>query len=387
MRIKERYELAEELRGRYWGAGREEKAEILDAFCLTTGYERKYGIKVLRGRQRKASRGQRRAARRRRYGREFGLALKVLWEAAGYICAERLQPFLSDLALLLERHGQLELEEATKQLLSTASVATVERHLAQLRRRLVGRRLSQTKPGTLLRREVPVIVGKWKELDQPGYLELDLVSHSGETASGEWINTISAVDLCTGWTERVAVMGKGEAVIMPALDQIREQLPFPLIGLHPDNGSEFLNWHVLRYCQARGIQLSRSRPGHKNDNCHVEQKNWTLVRRLIGYQRLDTLPQLQWLNHLYTDLLRPYNNCFQPVMKLMAKEVVGQRTIKRYDTPTTPFQRLIPTGAADPAKILTLTQLYTQISPLTLKRQIDRRLAAMPLAHEVTVSA
>ena len=386
MRIKERYELAADLRVRYLAAGRQERSEILNAYCLAAGYERKHGLRVLGGRKRLPLSGLRRR-RKARYGLQFQAALKILWETAGYICSDRLQPFLPDLIPLLERHGQLKIDQATKELLLSASLSTVERNLVPMRRGLITRKLSQTKPGALLRRQVPVIVGRWRELDRPGYLEIDLVSHSGEVAAGDWVNTICATDLSTGWTERVAVMGKGQVGVLAAVRQIRQQLPFPLLGLHPDNGAEFLNWHLVTYCQLEEIALSRSRPEHKNDNAHVEQKNWTLVRRLIGYQRLDTVPQLAWLNRLYGDLLRPYNNCFQPVMKLIAKEAVGQRTVKRYDRPTTPLQRLLDSGAADPAKITTLVELYTAVSPLTLKRQIDRRLAAMPATLEVAVSA
>jgi hypothetical protein len=387
MRIEARYELAKDLGERYWVAGRRGRSELLDSFCLATGYNRKYALAVLRGKQRRKT-GRARRPRPRRYGPGFQRALKVLWEAAGYICSQRLQPFLPDLVPLLERHGQLQLDEETRALLVSASRATVERSLAPLRRSLVTRRLSQTKPGTLLRREVPVIVGRWRELDVPGYLEIDLVSHSGEVAAGDWINTICATDLCTGWTERVAVMGKGQETVLAAIDQIRAQLPFLLLGLHPDNGSEFLNWQLVRYCQREPkVMLARSRPDHKNDNAHVEQKNWTLVRRLIGYDRLDTPAQLAWLNTLYTDLLRPYNNCFQPVLKLTGKQVVDGRTRRKYDHPFTPLRRLLDAGAADPVKITALIELYTNVSPLTLIRQIDRRLAAMPATLEVTQSA
>ena len=206
-------------------------------------------------------------------------------------------------------------------------------------------------------------------------------------AAGEWIWTLCATDLSTGWTERMAVMGKGQTRIVAALERIQRELPFPLLGLHPDNGSEFINWHLLHWCRQTGILLSRSRPEHKNDNCNVEQKNWTLVRRLIGYQRLDTPDQMQWLDSLYSDLLRPYNNCFQPVMKLTGKASVGNQVRKHYDQPTTPLQRVLNSGLADPDKIQDLVALYTTASPLTLKRQIDRRLAAMPATLGVFQSA
>ena len=392
MRIRDRYELAGELQARYRDANKRERGELLNAFCLATGYERKHAIKVLGGRRRKSPISIVRP-RRRRYGLAFQKALKVAWEAAGYICSERLQPFVPDLILLLKRHGQLDTDEATEALLVTASVSTVERNVAQLRRGLVARRMSQTKPGSLLRRQIPVIVGQWKEIDKPGYLEVDLVSHSGEFAVGEWIWTLCATDLSTGWTERVPVMGRGQLAVVAALERIYGQLPFPLLGIHPDNGSEFINYHLVKYCEGDAevgrppIILSRSRPHHKNDNAHVEQKNWTLVRRLIGYQRLDTPEQLVCLDALYTELLRPYNNCFQPVMKLLRKESDGQRTRRIYDRPTSPLRRVLDSGAADPQKIGDLIELYTAVSPLNLKRKIDRRLAAMPSALQVTASA
>lgn len=382
MRVGERYELAKELRERYARADRAGRSQILDAFCLASGYGRKHAIKVLRGRVRKLVGPARR--RQRRYGLPFREALRVLWEASGYICSERLQPFLPSLLPLLERHQQLTVTPATRELVLSASVATIERNLVDLRRGLVARKMSQTKPGSLLRRQIPVVVGQWKELDEPGYLEIDLVSHCGEFATGLWINTLCATDLSTGWTERVAIVGHGQVAVVAAIKQVRAQLPFRLRGLHPDSGAEFINNNLFDYCQAEQIAVSRSRPYHKNDNAHVEQKNWTLVRRLIGYQRLDTPAQLAWLNQLYTDLLRPYNNCFQPVMKLIKKERVDQRIRKIYDRPTTPLQRVLSSGQTDATKVRALTELYTLVSPLTLKRQIDRRLAAMPVALQVS---
>ena len=378
MRIADRYELAHELGAQYWAAGKRDRGRILDAFCLATGYHRKYAIAILRGRKRVAVRSRRR--RRRRYVSAFDDALRICWEASGYLCAERLQPFLSELAPLLIQHGQLHIDEPTRRLLESASVSTVERRLHGFRRSSVGRRMAQTKPGGLLRRRIPAVVGHWRDDDVPGYLEIDLVSHSGEVAVGTFLFTLSAVDLSTGWTERIPIMGKGQRGVVAAIERMREQLPFRLRGLHPDTGSEFINHHLFAYCQEHHVEFSRSRPYHKNDNAHVEQKNWTLVRRLIGYQRLDTPEQQVWLDALYTDLLRPYANCFQPVMKLVGKESVGTRVRRVYDTPTTPLRRLLLSHAGDIARLQPLVDLYTTTSPLTLKRRLDRRLAAAPTA-------
>ena len=385
MRVGDRYELAAELADRYRSGSRRDRTAMLDAFCLATGYHRKYAIAVLRGRRRVAVR--RHVARARRYGPDFQRALLVAWEASGYVCSERLQPFLPELVPLLEQHQHLRVDDTTRELLLQASVSTVERALAPKRKSLVGRRMAQTKPGTLLRRQIPALVGSWKAEDVPGYLEIDLVSHSGEYAAGTFLYTLSTVDLATGWTERIPLLGKGQTGVVAGLDRIREQLPFRLRGLHPDTGSEFINFHLFHYCKDRGIELTRSRPYHKNDNCHVEQKNWTLVRRLIGYDRLDTPDQQAWLDAFYSDDLRPFANCFQPVMKLVGKETIGQRTRRLYDTPKTPLRRLLDDYAShvDLNRLRPLTELYTAASPLTLKRRIDRRLAALPVhlgAHE-----
>ena len=379
MRVGDRYELAAELADRYRSGSRRDRTAMLDAFCLATGYHRKYATAMLRGRRRVAVR--RRGARTRRYGPEFQRALVVAWEASGYVCSERLQPFLPELVPLLEQHQDLSIDDGTRDLLLQASVSTVERALAPQRRHQVGRRMAQTKPGTLLRRQIPALVGSWKAEDVPGYLEIDLVSHSGGYAAGTFLHTLSTVDLATGWTERIALLGKGQTGVVAGLDRIREQLPFRLRGLHPDTGSEFINMNLFTYCRERGIEFTRSRPYHKNDNCHVEQKNWTLVRRLIGYDRLDTPAQQAWLDAFYTEDLRPFANCFQPVMKLVGKETVGQRTRRLYDTPKTPLRRLLDdySGHVDLNRPRALTDLYTSVSPLTLKRRIDRRLAALPV--------
>ncbi len=379
MRVADRYELGSDLRKRYGAATRAERRSILDAFCVATGYNRKDAGGVLRCPQTRVA-VCRRVPRRRVYGILVREALTVAWEASGYVCSERLQPFLGELVPLLEQHGDLTIDTATRALLLAASVSTVERTVARVRRSTTTRRMSQTKPGTLLRRQIPALVGHWKTEDIPGYLEIDLVSHSGEFAAGTFLYTLSVVDLCTGWTERVPILGKCQSEVVAALDRVRLQLPFRLLGIHPDTGGEFINHQLFAYCQEHGIVFTRSRPFHKNDNCHVEQKNWTLVRRLIGYDRLDTPAQQAWLDAFSTDLLRPFANCFQPVMKLIAKEAREQRTRRVYDTPATPLRRLLDGHAdhIDFSRLTALTDLYSSTSPLTLKRPIDRRLAAMP---------
>ena len=381
MRIGARYELANEMATLYCTVGRAEKGLLLDHFCGVTGYNRKYALSLLGGRQRR-----RRSARRRLlYGAKVQTALATLWEAAGYICAERLRPFLPELLDSLERHRALVVDAETRAKLSRISVATLKRRLKKLAVLVRGRRMSTTRPGSLLRRQIPVELSGF-DRDVAGYLEIDLVAHCGDSGAGQFIYTLCATDLATGWTERVAVLGKGQALIVAAIEQIQAQLPFALRGLHSDNGSEFLNAMLLNWCKERAVAFTRGRPYRKNDNAHVEQKNWTLVRKLIGYSRLETPEQLAWLNALYAELLRPYNNCFQPVMKLVEKARRNGVLTKHYDIPKTPLRRVLAVGESCPM-LGELEQLAQTTNPLALKRRIDRSLAAMPHALEVHRSA
>ncbi len=256
MRIRERYELAEELRSRYRGSGWVERGQLLDSFCLATGYGRKYAIKVLKGRRRRSVR--KRVPRTKRYVPGFRSALKMCWEASDYLRSQRLQPFLPDLAQILVRHDQLTCSAETIELLASASVATVERKLHEFRRVLVGRRMSQTKPGGLLRREIPVVVGRWRDLDTPGYLETHLFSYSGEVAAGDWIRISWDTNLSGDWIDRMAITGKGQTRMVAALKRIQHHLPLPLLERPSNNGSEFISWHQSRrLCFHRAVHVKR----------------------------------------------------------------------------------------------------------------------------------
>jgi hypothetical protein len=374
--VDSRYRLAERLRKRYVRASKVQRGVLLSAFCDATGYNRRYAMSVLRGRERR--RRQTPRGRQPTYGTDFTDAVRLLWEATCYVCAERLQPFAAELADILVRHQQLEVSAEVWAQLEAASLSTFERHLRQLRVELRGRRRIQGgRPGAVLRREIPVLVGDWKKLDRPGYVEVDLVSHCGPYEPGEWAYTLTVTDISTGWTELTAVMGKGQAGVLSALDQTRERLPFVLRGIHTDNGSEFLNEHLVRYCGGRHIAFTRGRPNYKNDNPHVEQKNGNLVRRFAGYHRFDTPVLLGWLADLYTEL-GPFANLFLPVMKLVGREQVNGRTRKLYDRPATPLQRVLASGASSPDRLAPAIRLYAELSPLTIKRDIDRHIAALP---------
>jgi transposase InsO family protein len=305
--------------------------------------------------------------------------LGLLWESTGYICAERLKPFLPDVISSLRAHHQIQLDPVTEDLLLSASVSTVRRNLRTMRD-TSGWGRPQLRPATRLRADVPVKLRGQKVLDRPGFMEIDLVSHSGRWATGSWLYTLSATDLCSGWSELIPVMTKGQEPVLEAVRRMQRQVPFELTALHIDNGYEFLNDDLIRFCAESGIELSRGRPHHKNDNPHVEQKNGYLVRRLVSNHRLDNMEQWEWLDQLYTSLLRPFNNCFQPVMKRIGQVATGSRIRRLHDVPKTPLQRLLDSGANLPQGIDDLVALYTGLSPLTLKRQIQAHMSRMPAA-------
>jgi len=230
-----------------------------------------------------------------------------------------------------------------------------------------------TKPGSLLKSSIPIrTFADWQE-DRPGFLEVDLVSHCGESTEGFYLTTLCAVDVASGWSECVGVWGKGQERVGGAVHRLRQRLPFPLLGLDSDNGSEFINQHLYNYCKRERITFTRSRSYKKNDSCHVEQKNWSVVRRLIGYDRYSSKAALEALNRVY-DLTRLYVNFFQPVMKLVEKTRHGARVHKVYDTAQTPYQRLLNARVLTETKRQELAATYYRLNPVTLLRQINNNL-------------
>ena len=230
--------------------------------------------------------------------------------------------------------------------------------------------LSTTKPGTLLKRAIPIrTYTPWDE-ERPGFLEIDLVAHCGETTEGQYLNTVTATDIATGWTECLAIPNKTQAAVSEAVQELRKRLPFPLLGLDSDNGSEFINDTLLRYCQSEQITFTRSRPYHKNDQAHVEQKNWSVVRHTIGYDHLETQEELALLRLIYADLRR-YINFFQPVLKLIGKDQVDGKTNKKYDQATTPYRRVLALNQLPIEVKARLTSIYVQLNPVTLRTSID----------------
>jgi len=367
-------EYTEAIRGRYLRALRKEKGRILDEFTKVTSYHRKAVIRLLH-RQNQPVKNKKRG-RSRQYSAAVVGSLRFAWEATDRLCSKRLQPFLPELVQVLRRHGESTMSAEIEAQLCRMSPSTIDRLLKPWRR-LGGRRpFSTTKPGSLLKSSIPIrTFADWEE-NHPGFLEVDLVPHCGESAEGFYLNTLSAVDVATGWSECVGVWGKGQERVGGAVHHLRRRLPFPLLGLDSDNGSEFINQHLFAYCQREKITFTRSRSYKKNDSCHVEQKNWSVVRRLIGYDRYNSRAALEALNRIY-DLLRLYINLFQPVMKLVSKSRHGAKVHKVYDTARTPYQRLLESGMLTEAKQQELAATYHGLNPVLLLKQINENLESL----------
>lgn len=358
---------------RYQRAGRAERTALLDEVTRMCGYHRKYALGLLNRRQPPRPRPRRVPRRRPTYSAEAISVLAWMWAHTGYLCAARLKAALP-LWLPWVRQRRPLSPTLERQLLAI-SARQIDRRLQSRKHRLKRRLYGTTRPGTLLKHLVPLKTDHW-DVTRPGYLEIDLVSHSGASGAGEFLHTLDAVDIHTGWVERQAVMGKGQQGILQALTTIAQQLPFALRGLDSDNGSEFINGHLVAFCTRRAIQFTRSRPYKKDDNAHVEQKNWTHVRKLVGWDRYDTPAAQQALNALYADL-RLFQNLFQPSMKLQRKERRGSRLLRRYDPPQTPFARVRASAAVDATKVAALARLFQSTDPFALAQRIARQLDHM----------
>lgn len=381
MARRSKQEYLRTIHARYQQAGRAEKTTMLDEFTTVCGYNRNYAIWLLNRPVSEPSRPRRVARRSPRYSEAMVRVLAQVWEASGYLCAQRLKAALPQWLPWMRCRVPLT-AELERQLLAI-SPRQMDRRL-QARKRTLKRRLyGTTRPGSLLKHQIPIKTDHW-DVQQPGYLEIDLVSHSGASAVGEFLHTLDSVDIQTCWVERQAVMGKGRHGVVQALATLEQHLPFPLRGIDSDNGSEFINEHLYAFCQrpaGQAIQFTRSRPYKKDDNAHVEQKNWTHVRKLVGWDRYDSAEALAALNALYADL-RLFQNLFQPSMKLLTKIRKGSRLIRRYDVPQTPFQRVCACPDADPDKVAALRRLLARTDPFALSQRIDQHLQRLySLAH------
>jgi hypothetical protein len=374
MARRSKYEYLRVMWQRYQRANRVTRSALLDEVTRMCGYHRKYAIGLL-SRAAPPRPPVRRVARRRpTYSEEVIRLVAQIWAASGYLCGQRLKAALPHWLPWLRR--RVRLTPTLEQQLQRISARQLDRRLRERKQRITRRLYGTTRPGSLLKHLIPIKTDQW-DVTKPGYVEIDLVSHSGASAAGEFLHTLDCVDIQTTWVERQAVLGKSRHGVVQAMTAIEEQLPFPLRGVDSDNGSEFINDHLLAWCQARPagqqVQFTRSRPYKKDDNAHVEQKNWTHVRKLVGWERYDTPEALAALTALYTDL-RLFQNLFQPSMKLVRKVRVGSRLIRRYDRPQTPFERVKVCAEADPAKVAALQRVLETTDPFALSQRIDRHL-------------
>ena len=373
MSQRSKRELVEEIRPRYLKAKKPEKKIMLDELVATTSYHRKYATRLLKhGFPRRSSKKH---GLPKIYQGEVVTALEQIWEVCGRICSRRLHPFLPEMVKVLERCREIHLEPETKRLLLQMSSATIDRCLSPARFEHP-HGLITTRPGSLLKKAIPVrTYTPWDE-DQPGFLEIDLVAHCGGTTEGQFLYTLTSVDLSTGWIECQAVRQRTQQVVFEAIRTMRTQLPFRLLGIDSDNGSEFINDLLYQYCLSEKITFTRSRPYQKNDQAHVEQKNWSVVRRLIGYDRFETEAEYLLLQSIYADL-HMYANFFQPVLKLVSKELMDKKTIKRYDRAATPFQRVLADQEIPFEGKARLSNTYVQLNPVRLRTMIDEKVAKL----------
>jgi hypothetical protein len=389
--MKERKRVAEMTAGRYRQSRKKEKSVILNEFVELTGYGRSYARLVLRNHGRVVQvspqlrvRGEvgKKAARVRHayYDEAVVKALVFVWRVMDYICGKRLAPVLGEMVELLVRHDELQCAAETRQKLAQISAATIDRLLQPARKKYQLKGRSHTRPGTLLKQQIPIrTFSEWDE-QRPGFLEIDLVGHDGGTTDSLHAFTLDATDIATTWTSLVALKNKAQVWTFEGLQKIRAKLPFPLLGIDSDNGSEFINETFFRYCQEEQITFTRSRPYRKNDSCFVEQKNYSVVRRAVGYQRCDCDEQVRLLNQLY-EPLELYTNFFQPSMKLQSKERHGARVTKKYDQARTPYRRVLESSFIAEQSKQELRRRYQLLNPAQLKRQIER------LQSKLTASA
>jgi len=358
-------------KARYLKASKQKKGRILDEFVSNTGYHRKSAIRVL-GCDGWAKRVNRRG-RPKKYQSQVSGELKYLWEITDHLCSKRLHPFIPELIDIVKRWGSYTISSEAEALLRELSPATIDRLLRPYRMRKGRGRFGTTKPGTLLKSCIPIrTFADWQE-NTPGFLEADMVAHCGDSVEGFYLYTLSTVDVVTGWTECMGIFGKGQSRVRAGIHRIRQRLPFALQGLDSDNGGEFINRHIYNYCRDEKITFTRSRSYKKNDSCHVEQKNWNVVRRVIGYGRYSSRTALAAINNIYS-LLRLYMNFFQPAMKIVSKTRHGARVHKVYDTAQTPYQRLLRFGILSEAKQRELKDLYQSLNPAMLLEHINSSL-------------
>ena len=373
-----------ELRDRYQRLSKKEKTIFLNEFVQLTRYNRSYAARALRikevlgylnmaGKRIKYVADKREIKRKKKkiYDQEVFTALKEIWKICDYICSKRLAPYFKEIIPVLEKWGEIKLDAEVREKLFKISAATIDRLLSETRKKYRIKGRSTTRPGTLLKKTIPIRTFADGDEAKPGFFEVDLVSHDGGAVRGDFLQSLNFTDIATGWVEMIAVKNKAQVWVFGGIKSIKERLPFPILGIDSDNGSEFINAHLLRYCQKEHITFTRSRPYRKNDSCFVEQKNWSVIRRAVGYGRYDTDKELNILNELYS-YLRLYVNFFQPVRKLIKKERIGSKITKTYDEAKTPYRRVLASPDIEDEIKVKLKNQYAMLNPAELKRKITK---------------
>jgi hypothetical protein len=375
-----RWEYFQAVYARYRRADRKGKHAVLDEFCANMGYNRKCALRLLNGPPPERERRRVQRSRAPRYSAGLVSILASVWAAAGYPWSVLLKALLPLWMPWVRKRYRLkpELEEQLLRL----SVRQIDRRLRERKARLKHRRYAGTRPGTLLKHPIPIKTDNWS-VRMPGFTEIDLVAHCGNSAQGEFAHSLHVTDIHTPWTETRALLGKGHAQAIAALEEIRQALPFRLGGIDSDNGSEFINWPLGRWCEEHQIQFTRGRPYKKDNNAHVEEKNWTQVRKLLGWERYDTPEALEAINDLYRNELRGWLNLFRPSVKLLKKKRVGSKLRRQYGLAQTPLERVAQCEESIPEQMAALKTLQSQLDPFELSQTIDRKLQRLyRLAHQ-----
>lgn len=371
-----KHELAKEILSRYIKSTKEEKKPILDEFCANTGYGRKYAIGKLKKLQttpqgKDSVAGKHSRNRERIYDSYVSAVVEQIYEALGGIGAKRMHPLIGTMLEKGIAFGHIKTDLLTEAKVQMMSKGTLDRMMRRIREKNSIKGISTTRPGTLLKSEIALRVGAWEETD-PGFSEIDLVAHCGDKGAGPFISTLNTTDISTAWFESEAVMGKAQERILAGIKDIRERLPFDMLGIDSDNGSEFINRQLYEYCLKENIVFTRSRPYKKDDNAHIEQKNFTTVRQVLGYQRFDTEEVLNLMNELYRGPLRLYINFFQPSVKCIEKKRIGSKIKKVYDIAQTPYERVLAHPKTSPQTKEMLTHLFKTLDPFKLRKEVDR---------------
>ena len=372
MSLKSRMEYLECIYQRYRKATKVAKSKMLEEFCKVCKYNRKYAIRLLNAAiPDKQSKGHRK--RSCVYSQTALSILEAIWKASGHLCSQRLKEALP-LWIPFARKRFRITEELEQEMLSI-SPRQIDNRLRSKKMQLKKRIYCTTRPGTLLKSKIPIRTHNW-DIRLPGFMEIDLVAHCGNSNAGQFVYTLNATDIQTAWIERVAVMGKGQRGILNGMSEIKNALPFRLRGIDSDNGEEFINDQLLNFCfqfKPR-IEFTRGRPYKKNDSAHIEQKNFTHVRQIFGWDRYESKGAQAAMNDLYTNELRLFQNFFQPSMKLLKKIRVDSKVVRKYDPAQTPFQRVLKSGKYDRAKMKKLKELFVSLDPFELSEKIDQKL-------------